>query len=162
MTSKAAVFAANFAALYVAHQWADHIGQNGDDAMHKQDPGPEGAAACARHVASYTATTAAVTALVNHGLGIRVSWWGWLVGQAVSAGTHYLADRGMHEGAPFRAVLRLTRKEGFADHCGVVRDDTGETRLTGPGTGRYAIDQAWHTAWLGVAAYLTAAVPPGR
>lgn len=154
MTSKAAVFAANFAALYVAHQWADHAIQRGQDALTKQNPGPEGAKACARHVGSYTATTAAVTALVNHGLGIRVSWRAWAVGQALSAGTHYFADRGMGEGAPFRAVVRAIGNEGLVDHCGVVRADG--LKDTGPGTGRYALDQAWHTLWLGVAAYVTA------
>lgn len=156
MTSRAAVFAANFAALYAAHQYADHMVQDSDDATRKQNPGPDGARACATHVTTYTATTMLATVAVNRVLGIRLGWKGWLAGQAVSAATHYLADRGMQPGKPFRRVLDAHAMGDWIDTGGVVRLEGGPAETRGPGTAAYAVDQAWHTVWLAVAALITA------
>jgi hypothetical protein len=52
----AAVFAACFAALYTAHQVADHWLQTPAQAAGKGGPGWTGRLACARHVATLTLT----------------------------------------------------------------------------------------------------------
>lgn len=150
MTSKAAAFAANFVALHVAHHVADHWIQRGHDALHKGDPGPAGAKACASHVASYTATTAVATLAVNKALGIRVHPAAWLAGQAVSAVTHYVMDR-----RPIGAAIAALAGKGELWKLGAPRAGRDDNPVLG--TGAYALDQSWHTLWLGTAALLTAA-----
>jgi hypothetical protein len=154
-TSKAAIFAANFAALYTSHQWADHAFQRAHDATHKQDTGPEGAKSCARHVASLVLATSAATLGVNTSLRTGVRTRSWLVAMTFNAATHYFADRGMQKGKPFRHVLDLTDSGGWVDNGGVVRREGEGTDLRGPGTAAYALDQAWHNLCLGIAAMIT-------
>ena len=55
-TTNIATFAAVFAALFVAHQVADHWIQTQHQADTKGHPGHAGRIACIAHVASYTAT----------------------------------------------------------------------------------------------------------
>lgn len=140
MTSRAARFAATFAGLYAAHMVADHWVQTDSQACAKGKPGKDGAIACAQHIASYTATTTAVTVGLNQALRLNAGWRGILAGQAISAATHYWADR--------RYTL-----EALADATG--KGDFYR-RGTDLGKGSYAPDQSWHIGWLAVAALATA------
>lgn len=140
MTSRAARFAATFAALYAAHHVADHWIQTDHQATNKGKPGWDGAWECAKHVSTYTATTAGTVAGMNRALQLGIGWRGLLAGQAISAATHYWADR--------RYTL-----EALADATG-----KGDFYRRGEnlGKGSYALDQSWHTGWLTVAALVTA------
>src|SRR5947209_16470123 len=167
MTSHAVTFAVLLPALLVAHNVADHWVQTGHQAATKGKPGWPGRWACAKHVATYTAVTAATVAVLWAAFHLNISVWGFLAGQLVSAATHYWADR--------RTTLRWLAyglgKGEFHD-LGKPRNRTvtadfanAEGRMRGVpldiptlGTGAYALDQAWHWGWLGVAAFATALV----
>ncbi|WP_277670990.1 transcriptional regulator [Saccharomonospora viridis] len=172
-TSPAASFAAVAVALVVAHQVADHWVQSSHQAGHKGKPGWEGRVACAAHVASYTLTTTMAVLVVWLALDLPVTLGGVLLGQAVSAVTHYWADRrttlatlaerlrlgGFYGlGAPRPALVAVVDQDGNpaygADGQPVVIPVDGGTL----GTGAYALDQSWHYAWLGVAALVTVLV----
>src|SRR3982750_3873607 len=92
-TASGATFAGVFAALFVAHQVADHWIQTQHQADCKGRPGWPGRIACAAHVASYTATAMVALAASRLALGIPLNPWRVLVGLLVSAVTHYIADR---------------------------------------------------------------------
>lgn len=145
---KAIRFTAAYAALTAAHEVADYWVQRDADAVAKGHPGPDGAAACARHVASYTAVQAAALAAVSAHLGIRYSWRHAAAGLAVSAVTHYAADRSANrwheEGPGAPAVARLAHRTGHT--AWLTRD---------PGAGPL-MDQAWHKGWVLVAAAVAA------
>jgi hypothetical protein len=134
-----AAVAAVFGALYAAHQVGDHWVQTQHQADHKDLPGWPGRLACLEHVATYTAT--AVVALA--GLAVVTGWRADLLplaaGLAVSAVTHYIADR--------RAPLRR-----LADQLG-----KNPVWLTQHG-GLYQLDQSWHVGWLFVAALIIGGV----
>lgn len=155
-SNKPAIFAANFAALYATHQWADHVWQREGDAIIKQDEGTAGARACGIHVGTVVAATATASYAVNKALKTGASTRGWLAAMAINGASHYLADRGMEKGRPFRPVLRMSDSTGWVDTAGVVRHEGKGTDLRGPGTAAYAIDQAWHTLWLAIAAFVIA------
>ncbi|MGC4891198.1 helix-turn-helix domain-containing protein [Micromonospora sp. DT227] len=133
----AATFAAVFAALYVAHQVADHWVQTQWQADHKAEAGWLGRLACAAHVTTYTLTAAVALATVVLATGLRLDPWGVGIGLAVSAVSHYIADR--------RTPLRR-----LADLLG--KDPHWLTR----GGGMYALDQSWHYGFLLVAALFCA------
>jgi hypothetical protein len=133
-----------YAALHAAHTFADHVIQNGDDAQAKAGTGWPARAACARHVAELTATQivalAAVSARTGEQLNLR------------RVATHYLLDR-----RPFaRRLAHALGKADFYDRFKVNRGSWVDPH--GPGSGPYALDQAWHTAFLAV----TAAIITGR
>lgn len=146
---EAVVFAVVLPALLVAHSVADHWVQTSHQAAVKGTPGWRGRLACARHVATYTATTTSVVLTVVAILGLSLSPWSVAAGQLVSAASHYWADRR----TTLRHLAEHTGKAGFytlgAPRPG--RDDNPNL-----GTGAYALDQSWHHAWLLVAALLTA------
>ncbi|MGH8881955.1 MAG: DUF3307 domain-containing protein [Stackebrandtia sp.] len=135
-----ATFAAVFAALYAAHHVADHWVQTDHQAATKGRPGWSGRFACACHVATYTG--AAVVALAGLVLmvGVDLNVGAVGAGLAVSAVTHYLADR--------RAPLRW------------LADRTGSGRFyrvsTAGMNGAYLLDQSWHIGWLYAAALIIA------
>jgi hypothetical protein len=142
-------FAAVFAALFVAHQLADHWVQTDRQACRKALPGPPGRLACTLHVATYTATAvltlAAVVLLLAPVDPLRAA-----VGLAVSAVTHWAIDRRrpliwLAEHAGRGALLRLG-----APRPG--RDDNPSL-----GTGLYALDQSAHYLFLFVAALVMVA-----
>lgn len=140
MPSPAGTFAAVFAALYVAHQLGDRWLQTEHQAVHKGDRGAAGWLAAARHVAGYTAATAALVALVwALPLGLQISPAGFLLGQLVSAATHLVIDR--------RWTLRW-----FVHHVARWKRPYYDTV---PG-GAEHLDQSAHVLWLFVAALLTA------
>ncbi|NUP18377.1 MAG: hypothetical protein HOZ81_20295 [Streptomyces sp.] len=142
----AARFAAAYAALTAAHEVADHWVQVDTQAVTKGEPGGEGARACAAHVATYTATQAAALYAVNRATGMRLSWKRAALGLAVSAATHYIADRqGGHwrDDKP-RGIVRLAAATG---HAGWLQRD--------PNAG-YLMDQSWHKGWIFIAALIAA------
>ena len=100
-------------------------------------PGPLGRRACSVHVATYTATAVLFLAALLV-VGWHPSLWQMGAGLAVSAVTHYIADR--------RAPLRR-----MAYAVGKTRDWVER------GGGLYLLDQSWHIGWLFVAALIIAA-----
>jgi len=147
MTSTAARFGAAYAVLTAAHEVGDYWAQQDRDAVAKGRPGTEGRMACARHVASYTAVQAVALAAANRGLGLGLSWRRMSAGLAVSAVTHYAADRSAghwQEAKPSTRLVRLAHRKGSAQW--LQRD---------PGAGPL-LDQAWHKGWITVAAAVTA------
>jgi hypothetical protein len=139
----AGVFAAVFAALMAGHEIGDYWVQTSEQAAAKGGPGWPGRRACAAHVATYTLTLAAMLGLAWWWLRLPLSA-GWVAaGLAVSAATHYFADR--------RTPLRR-----FADRVG-----SGKFWTVGEGlaTGQGLLDQAWHWGWLFVAALLATGRP---
>ncbi|MEU5426876.1 hypothetical protein AB0H73_14905 [Streptomyces olivoreticuli] len=143
---KAARFASVYAILTATHEVADHWIQQDADAVAKGRPGREGVTACLRHVATYTATQAAALYAANRFLDLRISPARAIAALAVSAGTHYVADRqGGHWSDPEpKGVVRLAAAMGHATW--LQRD---------PGAG-YLMDQAWHKGWVAVAAAVAA------
>ena len=138
----AASFAATYAALTAAHEVADHWVQIDDQAVHKGQRNRDGAIACAEHVITYTTTQAAVLYAVQKATGMRLSWKRAALGLAISAATHYIADRqgGHWRDEQPRGLVRLAAAPG---HAGWLQRD--------PHSG-YLMDQAWHKGWIAVAA----------
>jgi hypothetical protein len=145
----AVCFAVLLPALLVAHNVADHWVQTHHQAMTKGLPGWPGRWACAAHVATYTAVTAASVGLVWWLFALPLSPAGVAAGQLVSAGTHYWADRG----TPLAWLARLIGKH---EYYALGAPRRGRDDNPSPCTGAYALDQAWHWVWLAVAAAITA------
>jgi hypothetical protein len=161
-----AVFAAVFVTLYTAHHVGDQWVQTHRQSLTKGDSGWAGRLACARHVAGYTATAVVLLTATAALLSLPVTLLGVTLGQAVSAVTHYWADR--------RSVLRrfakLIGKDAYY-HLGAPRPDLpavsdrgGPIGATVPhdnvtiGTGAYALDQSFHVFWIFVATLITTLV----
>jgi hypothetical protein len=141
-------FAALYAALTAAHEVGDYWAQQDADAVAKGKPGREGVAACLRHVAGYTATQAVAVAAVNRAFGLRVSWPRAAAGLALSAATHYVADRCAKQWADDSPTAPLlVRLAHGAGHSRWLRNDP----QAGP-----LMDQAWHKGWIAVAAAVAA------
>ncbi|THA54280.1 hypothetical protein [Streptomyces sp. A1136] len=147
--SRAAVrFAAAYAVLTAAHEVGDYLVQRNSDAVAKGKHGPEGAAACRRHVTSYTATQALALYAADRYLGLGLDWRRAAAGLAVSAVTHYAADRcAGHwaddtDGAPL-----LVRAAHASGKGGWLTNDPRAGAL---------LDQAWHKGWIGLAAAIAA------
>jgi hypothetical protein len=151
--SSAGRFAGTFAALYAAHEVADHWVQTSHQAGSKGAAGWAGRRACAAHVATYTLTAAATLAATDRAAGLNVSPRRAVAALALSAVTHYIADRR----TPLKRLARLTGSSGMITHCTVVRTPDGQAQETGPGTGLYALDQSWHMGWLWASALIVAA-----
>ncbi|MFD9072845.1 hypothetical protein [Streptomyces lasiicapitis] len=147
MTSPAARTAAVWAALSASHEVADFWVQIDAQATVKGEPGRDGAIACAKHVATYTATQALALVAADRLLGLRLDWRRASLGLAVSAATHYAADRqGGHWRDPEpRGVAKLAAATGHA--AWLQRDPNA-----GP-----SMDQAWHKGWLAIAAVFVGA-----
>jgi hypothetical protein len=144
-------FAAAFIALYVAHQVADHWVQTDHQAATKGQPGWAGRVACAGHVATYTITALISCIAVGAVCGVRPDWaWHVLAGLAISAITHYIADRR----TPLRRLAQWTGHGRFFS-LGAPRE--GKDDNPSLGTGAYALDQSYHYLWLFVAALVIAA-----
>lgn len=154
----AAVFAAVFVALYVAHSVGDHWVQSSCQAATKGAPGWTGRLACGRHLLGLTLTKAIALVPVVLVLGLPVTALGLVLGLGLDAASHYWADR--------RTTLAR-----LADRCGKgefyslgtpAHPAYPVTAAGGPaatlGTGAYALDQSWHTLWLGIAALIIATV----
>ncbi|MFJ9693285.1 hypothetical protein [Kitasatospora sp. NPDC101183] len=139
MTSvRAARFAAAYALLRSAADVADHWVQSDHQATTKGGPGAAGRRACAAHVASYTAVQAGVLLGGARLLGLRLRPAPVAAALALSATTHYVADRR----EPLRKLADATGKGRFV-------------RLADHGmNGAYALDQAWHHAFETAAALI--------
>jgi hypothetical protein len=96
MTSAATKFAVVSAVRSAAHQLADFWIQRPQHAVDKGQPGAAGAVPCALHVLTYSLTSAAAVAVANRVFGLGVSVRGMVLGELVSALTHYTADRREH------------------------------------------------------------------
>ncbi|MCX4911864.1 hypothetical protein [Streptomyces sp. NBC_00878] len=147
MTSRSAQFAAVYAALTASHEVADYWVQQDKDAVAKGGHGREGRVACARHVASYTATQALAVAAVNRRLRLGLDWRRATAGLAVSAVTHYVADRSGGRWQEEGPSTRLVRFARWAGHEPWLAKDPGAGPL---------MDQAWHKGWIAVAAAVVA------
>jgi hypothetical protein len=143
-------FGGTYAALHAAHCFADHVIQWGEDAQAKAGQGWPARAACARHVTELTATQLLTLAAVSAYTGQRLNPRRVVAGLTVNAATHYLLDR--------RPIARrLNHALGKADFYDRFQVDRGTwVDPYGPGSGPYALDQAWHTFALAVAAAIIA------
>ncbi|MBP5906835.1 hypothetical protein F3K40_15360 [Streptomyces sp. LBUM 1478] len=147
-TSTAAVYAAAYAVLTAAHEGGDYIVQRDTDARDKGKEGHEGRAACIRHVTSYTATQGLALLAADRGLRLGLNWRRAAAGLALSAGTHYLADRCAGQwatGGPGAPIL-VRAAHAVGKGTWLERD---------PGAGPL-LDQAWHKVCIGVAAAVAA------
>jgi hypothetical protein len=145
---RAATFAAVFIALWVAHQVADHWVQTQHQADCKGAPGWPGRLACAAHVVTYTATALVAVVATAVTLGLALSPWQVTAGLAVSAITHYVADRR----APLKRLAVLCGAGRFYA-LGAPRPGRDDNPTLG---GAYHLDQSFHYAWLFVAALIIA------
>lgn len=147
MTTPAIRAVTAWAALSASHEVADHWVQVDSQATAKGNPGRDGAVACAKHVATYTATQAAALLAADRILDLGLNWKRAATGLAISAVTHYVADRqgGHWRDEQPRGVVRLAAATG---HAGWLQRD--------PGAG-YLMDQSWHKGWIAVAAIVIGA-----
>lgn len=136
----AIVFAATFAAYITGHHVADYWTQTDRQATCKALPSWAGRRACAAHVTVYTVVLAAFLTVTAWQLALPVSPWRAAAGLAVSAVSHYLADRRR----PLERLARLIGKGKFWD--------LGD----GLASGAAAMDQAFHWAFVFTAALITA------
>lgn len=148
-TAPAARFAATFAALYAAHQVADHWVQTDHQAATKGASGWRGRLACAAHVATYSATAAAALYGANRRADLGLTPRAAGLALAVSAVTHYVADRR----TPLRKLACAT---GSAKFYGLGACRTGRDDNPTLGTGAYALDQSFHVGMLMIAALVAA------
>ncbi|MEV0187496.1 hypothetical protein AB0I39_03025 [Kitasatospora purpeofusca] len=145
---RAVRFATSYALLRAAADVGDHWIQTDHQAVtkgqHDDNEGQSSAAgrrACAAHVAAYTATQAAFLLAGTRLLGIRLRPVPVAAALALSAATHYVADRR----EPLRRLADASGKGNFV-------------RLTDHGmNGAYALDQAWHHAFETAAALIASA-----
>lgn len=145
-SSRATRFAAAYALLRMAADLGDHWIQSDHQAVtkgqHDHNEGQTsraGRIACTAHVATYTATQAAVLYAGSRVLGLRLNPCRVAAALALSAGTHWWADRRIH----LKAIADATGKGNFYT-------------LGGPLGGAYALDQAFHHAVETVAAAIAA------
>ena len=139
---RATRFAVVSAALRAAHHVGDYWVQTNHQENTKGHRGREGALACVRHVATYTATTTVAVLAADCVFRLGLDWRAVAAGQVVSALTHYAADRREH-GVLFWLADRMETRFGKATYA---REFGGAPPL----------DQAWHHAFLTIAAGVTA------
>lgn len=132
----ALTFTVAFAALSAAHWVSDYWLQSNTQATRKGLPGWPGRRACLAHVAVYHLTAAGFLALAAGVLAVPLSIPHVTAGLAVSAVTHYFADRR----TPLRRLACLLGKESYWHNGGAAQ-----------------LDQAWHWAWLFAASLVIAA-----
>jgi Protein of unknown function (DUF3307) len=142
----AATFAVVFAALGAGHWIGDYWIQTHHQALAKGGSGWAGRRACAAHVATYTLTLAGCLALAAWRLSVPLNAVYVATGLAVSAVTHYAADRR-------RPLQRLAEMLGTS----VVPGKAQYWRAgDGLATGAAYLDQAWHWTWLFASALVIA------
>lgn len=150
MTTDVAAFAAVFAALYAAHQVADHWVQTQHQAECKGKPGWTGRLACLAHVLTYTATAVVALAALCLVTELSLNLVATAIGLTISAVSHYIADR--------RTPLRwLAERIGSGRFYTLGAPRPGRDDNPSLGTGAYALDQSWHIGWLFVAALVVVA-----
>ncbi len=140
MDVRLARFLVASAALTAAHQVADHWVQTDHQACTKGGQGWRARLACARHVATYTATQGLAMVGAAKWLGVPLAGRWTAAALATSAATHYFADRR----EPLRKLAQATGRAPF------------HGLNTGGLNGAYLLDQSWHYGWIFVAALLAA------
>lgn len=152
----AAVFAAVFLALYVAHSVGDHWVQTSCQAADKGKPGWVGRLANTRHVVGLTITKGIALTAVVLLLDLPVTAAGVTIGLAVDAVTHWWADRRN----TLAWLAKICGKNEFYNLGTGAHPAHPVTAKGKPaahlGTGAYALDQSWHHLWLLVAALIIA------
>ena len=148
-TGQPGAFAAVFAALYVAHQVADHWVQTDHQAAHKGDPGWPGRLSCAAHVTTYTLTGLFCLTWLMAATGLRVDSAHLIAGLLISGVSHYVADRR----TPLRNLAALFGASRFYA-LGAPRPGRDDNPTLG---GAYALDQSFHMFFLFAAALMIAA-----
>lgn len=143
-------FAVAYAALTAAHEVADHWIQIDDQAVNKGKRNHDGVIACTEHVITYTATQAVALAAAQRATGTRLPWRRAAAALAISAATHYIADRqgGHWRDEKPRGIAKLAAATG---HAGWLQRD--------PNAG-YLMDQSWHKGWIFIAALVAAGGQP--
>jgi len=134
-TAPAARFAAVAVAMLAAHELADYWAQSEREAKHKGADSAKGRVACTSHVATYTAISTAAVLAADRYLGLGLDPRRIAAGQALSAITHYAADRR----EPLRRLACWAGKRPFWESGGALH-----------------LDQAAHKTVLGLAAAITA------
>ena len=148
MPDTAATFACVFVAFHAAHTVGDHWIQTEGQASRKGLPGWPGRRACLAHVTTYTVTLTVALTTVWLALDLPLDPWRVAAGLAVSAATHYIADRR----EPLRVLARWT---GHAAFHSMGQPRPGHDDNITLGTGAYVQDQSWHVAWLFIATLIT-------
>ncbi|MFG2903319.1 hypothetical protein ACGFZH_40360 [Streptomyces zaomyceticus] len=167
MTDRTAKFAAVYALMRMAADLGDHWIQSDHQAVTKGLHGDHfvygdgtpvpadidpyeadvpvyrasllGRSAACRHVATYTATQALMLLAGSRVMGFKLSPGRVAAALALSAGTHWWADRRIH----LKALAVATGKGNFYE-------------LGGPLGGNYALDQAFHHLFETAAAAIAA------
>lgn len=145
----AIIFAVVFAALYAAHHVGDQWVQTHMQAMTKGGPGWAGRLACARHVATITATKAIVLTVTALALNLSLGVLATGVAFSVDAASHYWVDRR----STLRRLAEALNKGGY---YALGSPRAGHDDNPGTGTGAYHLDQSWHVAWLWITALIIA------
>ena len=131
-----------YAILHASHEFADHWVQTHRQALAKGADDDAGRRACASHVATLTVTQTLALFVGAHVVGEKLSARRVAAGLAVNAISHYWADR--------RSTLaRLADRTGKGEFYRL-----GDPKAAPVGVGSYALDQAWHTAWLAITALI--------
>jgi len=164
----------------IAHNVADHWVQSGWEAENKGRKDSIGRAACLSHVVTYTFTLVAVAGVLILIFHLPVTWHGLVTGLAVSAVTHYWADRrftleklaqlrghgdfyklGQPRDVTAHAVTRMTGENASTLRLRTYKDTHGEIPWDNPslGTGAYVLDQSWHWFWILVTTIVTVVIP---
>ncbi|WP_274919442.1 transcriptional regulator [Streptomyces sp. WZ-12] len=146
MTEHAVRFASVYALMRMGADLGDHWIQSHHQAVtkgqHDENDGQSsraGRIACTAHVATYTATQALALLAGSRVLGLRLKPSRVAAALALSAGTHWWADRRIH----LKAVAEAIGKGDFYN-------------LGGPLGGNYALDQAFHHTVETIAAAIAA------
>lgn len=106
-------FAAVFAGLYSLHHVGDFWIQTDGQAQAKGELTRTGQLACARHVAGYTALSAAGIEALDRRLDLKLAGRRKLAGQAFNAVTHYFFDRRWTAELIYRWIEPVTAKKGY-------------------------------------------------
>ncbi|SNR40369.1 DUF3307 domain-containing protein [Actinomadura mexicana] len=157
----ALTFVVVLVSMLIAHNVGDHWvqtkAQDRDKGLHGAHMW-KGRLACLRHVVSYTVCTSLIVGMMWALFDLRISLFSFTLGQLVSAVTHYWADRRttLERLAELVDKLQGLKGEdvGSFYRLGAPRD--GKDDNTVLGTGRYALDQAWHWWWIFIASVVTA------
>lgn len=156
--SRTARFAAAFTALYAAHQIGDHWVQTNDQAQAKGGRGAQqraGQAACARHVATMTATKALMLGITAAATRTRLPLGRTALALGLDAASHYWADRRY-------TLAGLAERLGKTSFYRLGQSRPGRDDNPTLGTGAYALDQAWHIGCLWATALIIAGGRDGR
>jgi hypothetical protein len=150
---RTALFAAVFAALYAGHYVGDIWIQTHRQALTKGLPGWPGRWSCARHAATLTLTIGAALAAVIAVTGARLHPLPVIVGLAVNGISHYAADR-RKPLLTLAAWLGATVIPGKDEFYKLGSPRPGRDDNPTLGTGAFQLDQAFHVAWLFIAALI--------